>query len=175
MAKYYDRHREHSPRYSTGDQVWLNLENYPSARPSKKLDDKWAGPFKVVKIVSPNAIKLALSGRVRGVHPVVPTASIRRYSTGALEGRVDPPPPKPIDVDGQEEMEIERILDCKRRYRRFWYLVKFKGWPDSENEWIPLEELTHAKESVEDFHLEHPDAARPNPEVPKAFRSSRGR
>ena len=117
MAKYYDCHHKHSLRYSASDQVWLNLENYPSACPSKKLNDKWAGPFKIVKIVSPNAIKLTLSGCVCGVHPVVPTASVHRYSAGILKGQVDPPPPELIDVDSPKEMEIEKILDCKRRYR----------------------------------------------------------
>ena len=38
MAKYYNRQHEHSPKYNVGDQVWLNLEDYGSAHPSKKLD-----------------------------------------------------------------------------------------------------------------------------------------
>ena len=170
MAKYYDRGHERSLEYTIGDQVWLNLSNYPSARPSKKLDNKWAGPFKVVKVVSPNAVKLALSGHVRGIHPVMTIASVRHFIPDGIDGRVIPPPPQPIVVDGRNEMEIERILDCKMRYRWLWYLVKFKGWLDSDNKWIPINELTHAQESIEDFYRDHPNAPQPKEKTSRSLR-----
>ena len=170
MAKYYDHGRERSPEYMIGDQVWLNLSNYPSTHPSKKLDNKWAGPFKVVKVVSPNAVKLALSGCVRGIHPVVTIASVWHFIPDVINGCMIPPPPQPIIVHGRDEMEIERILDCKMRYRRLWYLVKFKGWLDSGNEWIPVDKLTHAQESIEDFYHDHPNTPQPKEKTSGSLR-----
>ena len=42
----------------------------------------------------------------------------------------------PLDlVDREEEYEVERILDLQRfgRRQKLQYLVKWKGYPDSEN------------------------------------------
>ena len=51
-----------------------------------------------------------------------------------------------------------------------WYLVKFVGFPNSENEWIPHNELEHAPEAIQDFHHLHPSAphhSSPGPSIPK--------
>jgi len=62
MKLYYDRNHQATPKYQLGDLVWLNMHNYTTDHPTKKLDHKWAGPYQIKKIVSPAAIKLKLSG-----------------------------------------------------------------------------------------------------------------
>ena len=45
----------------------------------------------------------------------------------------------PLDlVDGEEEYEVKKILDSQQFSRRckLQYLVKWKGYPDSKNQWI---------------------------------------
>ena len=49
MKKYYDRHRSEAPEYHPGDFVYLEGTNLKSDRPTKKLDDRRFGPFKVLK------------------------------------------------------------------------------------------------------------------------------
>ena len=41
-------------------------------------------------------------------------------------------------IDNQEEYEIEKILDSRQHGRghALQYLVKWKGYPDSDNEWV---------------------------------------
>ena len=39
-------------------QVWLNTQNYSTNQPMKKLNHQWIGPFKILKVVSPTALKL---------------------------------------------------------------------------------------------------------------------
>ena len=56
--------------------------------------------------------------------------------------------PNPVLVDGSEEYEVESVVDSKYRYQRLHYLVKFKGWLDSDNEWLPAEHLTNAPNVV---------------------------
>ena len=60
MKQYYDWSHQSAPEYKIGDKVWLNLQNYSSDCPMKKLDHKWAGPFAITKVISPTTIKLHL-------------------------------------------------------------------------------------------------------------------
>lgn len=51
--------------------------------------------------------------------------------------------------------EIEDILDSKRDGRRLYYLIKWKGFPDSENSWEPLSNIP-ARGLVKEFHRRNP-------------------
>jgi hypothetical protein len=75
-----------------------------------------------------------------------------------LPGQVSPPPPAVI-VDGEEEWEVDRILDSRFYYRHLQYLVKWKGY-DAPT-WQPIENLENAVEAVRDFHRLNPDRPRP--------------
>src|SRR5258708_3425791 len=73
------------------------------------------------------------------------------------------PCPGPVIVEGSEEYEIEKIIDSKYRYRCLHYLAKFKGWPNSDNEWLPASHLTNTPDAVQDFHHTHPSTPAPHP------------
>ena len=64
------------------------------------------------------------------------------------------PRPPPDIVEGEEgHYEIEQILASRptRNRKSTQYLVKWKGYPDSENSWIPAKELTHAQDLLRQF------------------------
>ena len=63
-------------------------------------------------------------------------------------------------VDGEEEYEVETILDSRIRYRRVEYLVKYRGYGDEENTWVAHFNV-HAPRVIERFHRDHPDKPRP--------------
>ncbi len=65
-----NRHRVRSPRYVCGQKVWLSTRNLPIQEGSRKLMPRFVGPFSIVKVLSPVAIKLRLSRQLRRVHPV---------------------------------------------------------------------------------------------------------
>ncbi len=65
-----NRHRVRSPRYVCGQKVWLSTRNLPIQEGSRKLMPRFVGPFSIVKVLSPVAIKLRLSRQLRHVHPV---------------------------------------------------------------------------------------------------------
>jgi hypothetical protein len=44
------------------------------------------------------------------------------------------------------------------RNRKTWYQVHWKGYPNEEDEWFPIEELEHAKDLIDQYHREHPEA-----------------
>ena len=64
-------------------------------------------------------------------------------------------PPLPDLIDGHEEQEVKAILNCRRkgRYGPLQYLIKWKGFPSSENEWVAKDSM-HADDLIQRFHLQ---------------------
>jgi len=60
QKEYYDLHRKRDPNLQSGDMVWLLPRNIKTTRPSKKLDYKKIGPFKILAKIGTSAYKLAL-------------------------------------------------------------------------------------------------------------------
>ena len=48
------------------------------------------------------------------------------------------PDPVRISKKGAEFFEVEKIIQSRNRHKRTEFLVKFKGYPDSHNEWFPF-------------------------------------
>jgi nucleoid DNA-binding protein len=47
MKEQYDRRKKPSREYQIGDKVYLDATNVPTLRPTKKLDQKYYGPYQV--------------------------------------------------------------------------------------------------------------------------------
>jgi sucrose-6-phosphate hydrolase SacC (GH32 family) len=60
--------------------------------------------------------------------------------------------PPPDLIDDEQEYEIEMITKSRKQDQGFAYCVKWKGYPDSENKWIPLSRMSHAMDLVREFH-----------------------
>src|SRR6266702_1367216 len=60
--------------------------------------------------------------------------------------------PAPDLVNDKEEYEVEKVLDTRRfgRGRKRQYLIKWKGYPDSDNEWVNHKDI-HAPEAIREF------------------------
>ncbi|KAI0999706.1 hypothetical protein K3495_g8490 [Podosphaera aphanis] len=61
-------HRKSSPRYQVGDMVYVDTRNMKTNRSTKKGDDKWDAPNKVLEVY-PRACKLELPRKFR-IYPV---------------------------------------------------------------------------------------------------------
>jgi hypothetical protein len=68
----------------------------------------------------------------------------------------DPPPAITAENPDDEEWEVERILNSRKRYRKLWYLVQWAGHNYVNRSWEPAENLESASEVVADFHRENP-------------------
>jgi hypothetical protein len=75
-----------------------------------------------------------------------------------IPGQRPAPPPPPTLVDGEEEYEVEAILDSHMHYNRLEYLVKWKGYDESHNQW-EVHTQVHAKPKIVQFHCKYPGAA----------------
>jgi hypothetical protein len=94
--------------FGVGDKVLFSTKHFtPPAYEGRKrkLGGKFAGPYEVVQVVSPVAVKLLLPSGTKA-HPVFHTSMLRPYVTDTT-GERTPPPPEPVIVDGFEEYEVE--------------------------------------------------------------------
>ena len=67
--------------------------------------------------------------------------------------------PPPDLIEGEEEYEVEEILDSRKhgRGRKVQYLVKWKGYPSSDNQWVNWNDM-HAEEVLAEFRKRKPGA-----------------
>jgi hypothetical protein len=65
--------------------------------------------------------------------------------------------PLPDLVDGEEEYSVEKILDSRKfgRRQRLQYLVKWEGYPDSDNMWVDKDDV-FADDKVQEFKALNP-------------------
>ena len=84
-------------------------------------------------MVGENVCKLEMPEAMR-IHPVVNVSQVKKYH-GALQR------PPPIKIDGEEEYEVEKILNHRRSGRGYQYLVSWTGYDASKNQWLPEREL----------------------------------
>ena len=69
--------------------------------------------------------------------------------------------PPPDLVEGSEEYEVEKIENSRVHRGKLQYLVKWKGYPVSDNTWEPQGHLKNAQKHIDDFHKRIPSAQRP--------------
>ena len=87
---------------------------------------------------------------------LVSISSIHPYIPDEIAEHPQPLQPGPVTINNQEEYEVEEILDSRFRWGKLWYLVKFLGWSNLDNMWLPYTEV-HTPAVVEKFPLQHPD------------------
>ena len=148
--KKWAKGKELEQRYQTGDQVWLEGRNLQIDRPSVKLAPKRYRPFKIRKVLSPITYQLALPPQWK-IHDVFHADLLTPYHETELHGPNFARPPPDL-INGEEEYEVKEILQSRRFGRgcKVQYLVKWKGYPELENQWVDWDDL-HADEVIADF------------------------
>ena len=57
--------------------------------------------------------------------------------------------------DGEETWEVEKILDKRRRGQQIEYLVQWKGWDETYNQWVDESGCAGAKNALAEFESQH--------------------
>jgi len=123
MKKYADKKRSDIEEYKVGDLVMLStkdLKYQMVGRRMEKLMKRFVGSYKVKKIVLTNTVELQLPSTVK-IHLVVNISRIRRY-IGQVEGQRKEQPALVI-IEGEEEWEVEQILNKRKVQGKDKYLV----------------------------------------------------
>jgi len=96
---------------------------------------------------------------MKQLHPVFNVVKLTPASDDPIMGRKTEDHPPPIVIDGEVEWEMEEILDSRWHWRRFQYLIKWKGYGHEHNSWKSASEV-FAPELTVEFHCKHPGAPR---------------
>jgi len=166
---YYNLHHRPTPVYEIGDLVFLCAKNLSTNRPSKKLDHKNLGPFKILQKIGSHAYKLELPASMK-VHPVFHVCMLLPPpQLPDIPNRNTEPPP-PVQVDGQEEFVVERILNSRHYRGKLQYLVSWKGYPDpSDQTWEPSTNFDEDQDCILEFHRKYPHKPSSNKKVLKKY------
>ncbi|QRV80824.1 Retrotransposable element Tf2 protein [Ceratobasidium sp. AG-Ba] len=174
IKHYYDLKHRAPKEIKVGDKVGLNAQNIKTERPVSKLSARRIGPYKVIKKEGTHAFKLELPHTLK-VHPMFHTSFISLKKDDPY-GRDPPQPPPVVTPEGEEEYEVEKVLDSCQRRNQVQYLIKWKGYGPESNTWEPLEHLGNALASVQKFHKDNQRSARhPNLEEGVVSRANRRR
>lgn len=158
MKRFYDKHRGKTPEFEIGQKVLLDNADLAINRPSRKLAERRSGPFKILARIGTHAYRLELPLQWKNVHPVFHVSKLEAYREDPEQPNFPVPPPD--IVEGEPEWEVEEILDAKFLHNRLYFLVKWLGWPDSENSWEPEANLEHSQDVITEFYKAHPGAPR---------------
>jgi len=155
MRKYVDKKRSDVEEYKVGDLVMLSTKDLKYqivGRRTEKLTERFVGLYKIKKVVSSNAVELELPITIK-IHLVVNVSRIRRY-VDQVEGQRKKQP-APVIIEGEEEWEVEKILNKRQIREKDKYLVCWKGFTAESDTWKGRENLKNVKEVIKEFEKEY--------------------
>jgi len=145
---YVNQKRKTAPQLKKGDKAYLLTKNLRTQKKKhKKLDHVKVGPFFISEQISPVNYRLELPPDAK-IHPV--------FHVSLLEPA---DPETPIETtfyhraEEENEFEVERILQHRGQPRT--YLIKWKGYPHSENTWEPEANLNNCRQMLAQYHRQN--------------------
>ena len=155
-----------APSFLTSSYAFVKAQFFHTTWPSKKLTEKYLGPFEVIAQVGTHSFTLQLPNSMQAVHPVFHISMLEPTHRNIIPECSQPPPPL-VEIDGKPGYKISEILDSKidkhRKHCNIVYLVWWTGYEgtDKETSWILANELGHASKIITDFHKAYPDKPGP--------------
>jgi hypothetical protein len=152
QKKYVDKMKS-DREFEDGELVILkfNKRNAGYKSQSKEHRSKLeptGTPVRIIKKLSPIKYKIALPAGSR-IHDIVSIAHLRKY--GKDTGDVCPLPIISEDGDQPEEWKVKEIHGARTKKGKKEFLIKWKGYPEDESTWEPIEHLRHAQEKLLEF------------------------
>ena len=149
MKRYADRERKETEVWKKGDRVLLSTKDLVfKERPTKKLMKRYVGPYMIEEVVLSNTVKLRLPSSMR-IHLVVNVSRIVRYKEQVKGQKKEEG--NPVEVEGVEEWEVEKILNKKKIRGVVKYLIWWKGFIAEGDTWEKRENLKNTEELIEEF------------------------
>jgi len=141
--------------FKVRDQVWLDAKNLVLPYRSNKLAPRRQGPFSIKRIISPVAFQLVLPPSWR-IHDIFHASLLTHYMETPAHGpNYARLPPELVEED--PEYKVKAIINHHfySQGRQLQYLIKWKGYPHSNNTWEPVSNL-HTNDLLSAYHCKHP-------------------
>ena len=121
MKRQVDKGRKETEAWKKEDRMLLSTKDLVfKERPVRKLVERYVGLYVIEEVVLTNKVKLQLSTSMR-IYLVVNVSRIVRYREQVKGQKKEEG--KPIEVEGTEEWEIEKILNKRKMWGVDRYLV----------------------------------------------------
>jgi hypothetical protein len=157
--------RRRPVNYTVGQQVMLSSEHLvlptDSTTTSTKLRPNYVGPYSIIQVVNPNAVRLQLNP-LDTFHSVVNVSRLKPFEPNppSFADRPQPVlrPPPAIGGEGQDdEWNVESIVGHRfnKRKKRHEFCVKWLGYDEAEATWEPIEHLYDNQYFLQ-YITEHP-------------------
>ncbi|KAJ9534559.1 hypothetical protein QJQ45_022088, partial [Haematococcus lacustris] len=147
-VRHYVTTKSSDSVFQVGDRVLLSTMNLRNmVGKARKLLPRYVGPFRIEAHVGEDAVKLTLPPAMSRIHPVFHVSLLRPY-----EGNFGRLPPTELGwLDDSPQYEVERIVNHRhvRAGKAKEYLVKWKGYEDSDNTWEPASNLANAPDCAD--------------------------
>ena len=148
-AKMMERTTRKTKPFKVNDKVWLESRNLKIPYQSRKLAPKREGPFTIKEVLGPVTYRLTLPRQWK-IHNVFHAALLTPFKETSFHGTTDTRPPPDL-IEGEQEYEVEALLAHRKFRGRLQYLVKWKGYDNSENTWEPESNLTHMEDLLSEY------------------------
>ena len=100
-----DKRRTPAPKIKVSNHIFILNRFIKSTQPTKKLLEKYLGPFKVIGKPGTHLYLIKLPNHLYAIYPVFHILQIEPLPLSNIPNCVNPPPP-PIEIDGNLEFEI---------------------------------------------------------------------
>ena len=125
----------------------LFTKNFKNVRSKKKLFYKFTGLFEIENVVESQIYRFCLFDQWR-IHFVFHVFLLKSYYTNAnivLSAEM-------ILMNEDEKYKVKDILKDKKKWEKFYYLVRWKRFPLCEDNWIFKHYLTNAQNMLKRYH-----------------------
>ena len=138
-----DKHRR-AFQPEAGHYYWLSTRNLQLKGVSKKFRQRFVGPYLCLSTKGPTA-RLQLPPELASLHPFFHASLLKSYQGPPIP--TDEPELDPV-AGGEQDFEVEAILDSRLSRGRREYLIKWKNFDQASNSWEPLKNLTGCQDLV---------------------------
>ncbi|KAJ9527530.1 hypothetical protein QJQ45_025738, partial [Haematococcus lacustris] len=135
-TKYANAKRQdHS--FKVGDQVYLadsffthsQIAQSAADHATRKFSPRQHGPFRVLEVVTPVALRLEFPPVWKSMHPVVHVSLVKVHNDGSamFPTRNPAPPPEPEVIDGETHFHVQEFRNHRFQRRQLQLQVKWLG------------------------------------------------
>jgi hypothetical protein len=129
MKEQFERNKRSAHVFNVGDMVWLTAKNIKIHQKTPKLGPRQLGPYKVLERIGDLDYCLKLPSYLN-LNPIFHVSCLSPWHNNGLH---KPPPPESVVVQGEEEYEVDSIIDSRVYRRQLQYLFCWRGYGEGEN------------------------------------------